>query len=330
MISRQPIALKPGPVSLMPQKVQQIVRTIPSRPAQMPVTRPAPMPVQPKPNPFIKPEDEKPTQKEIIVERPKPQAIVMPDPQPKKIFQPSPIVKIGPQKPINVVMPAPKPIVKIGPQKPINVIQPAPRPAPKPIMVQDPRPSPPTSIRRPNAIPSSPIRRSMPRVYSQNRRVSFRAARLNITKPTARKPAWTPYPPAKRSFMPRVRPGQFSLSPRSNDAFRARMQAAEIKRLKKQVNTLNQDALKTKQEYAAEREALKADLEHYSTSPFFTATSTISKNTKGAMEVFDTGAKLVTPSVNGIGAIGMGEGASKLAAAGMGLFALLFLIGRVE
>ena len=303
--------MKPGPVSLMPSKAQQIVKTIPSRPAQLPVTLPAPKPVQPKPNPFIKPEEEKPKQKEVIVERPKPKAIVMPDPQPKKIFQP-------------------KPIVKIGPQKPINVIQPAPRPAPKPIMVQDPRPSPPTSIRRPKAIPSSPIRRSRPRVYTPNRRVSFRAARLNITKPTVRKPAWTPYPPAKRSFMPRVRPGQFSLSPRSNDAFRARMQAAEIKRLKKQVNTLNQDALKTKQEYAAEREALKADLEHYSTSPFFTATSTISKNTKGAMEVFDAGAKLVTPSVNGIGAIGMGEGASKLAAAGMGLFAFLFLVGRVE
>ena len=115
MISRQPIALKPGPISLKPRSIQPTIKTITSRPAQLPVTRPAPKPVQPKPNDFIKPEEEKSKQKQIIVERPKPKAVVIPDPQPKKLFQPKPIVKIGPQKPINVVMPAPKPIVKIGP-----------------------------------------------------------------------------------------------------------------------------------------------------------------------------------------------------------------------
>lgn len=283
------------------------VKVIPSAPAQLPVkNKIAVTVVNPKPNPFIKPEEDKPKQKEVIVERPQPKPITIPRSRAisKNPFQP----------------------------KPINVVMPAPKPAPKPKPVQDSRPMPPTSIRRPKAIPTSPIRRSPIRVSrpSPSRRVSFRAARLNITKPTVKQPAWTPYPPTSRSFMPRVKPGQYSLSPKSNSTFLAKKQAAEINRLKKQVNTLNQDALKTKEEFAIERAMHAQELEQYTNSPFFRATNSVSKNTKGVMEVFDSGAKLLTPSVNGIGAIGMNEGASKLAAAGMGLFAFLFLIGRVE
>ena len=268
-----------------------------------------------------------------------PQTIPTPSPFP---IGPSPIVPgkvpglpiappaVVPRPPSN--LPDPKPAPPSKSPLPPN-LTPAP-PKPKPPVVT---PSPPvtvvptqpkTSVRPPEAIV-----RTSPRVYSQNRRVAFRASRLSpprLNLPPRRiskaKPKWKVAMPSSRSFMRPIRPGQFSFQRRGQLVDR-RKTNAEINRLKSRINELNADALRTKSDYEAERALLEEELRDYRLSPL----TQIRNQAKGVFEVVDKASGPFTPSVNGMdGFPEIGEGTSKALAAGMALFAGLFLIGRVE
>ena len=178
------------------------------------------------------------------------------------------------------------------------------------------------------------IVRSSPRVYSENRRVVFRPQRLmppTLNRPPRpavmkAKPRWKVSKPTSRSFMRRVRPGQFSFQ-RRGTYFDRRPSNAEVLNLKRRINTLNADALRTKRDYAAERARLEEELRDYRLSPL----TQVRNQAKGVFEAVDKASSPFTPSVNGIdGFPQIGEGTSKALAAGMALFAGLFLIGRVE
>ena len=228
-----------------------------------------------------------------------------------------------PAPPVNVI---PLPIVEATPT-------PAPTPAPTPIPSPTPAPpaqvipSPKTSIRRPTAIP---------RTYSRNMRVSFRAPRLMLPKPTMRKlqprptkQKWKAMNPTYPSFMNRVKHGQFSFQNRGRlfpQPARGHSHA-EIRKLQQQVNKLNADALKTRQDSMRERQALKLKLRDYELSPL----TQIRDQAKGIFSVVDDASRFATPSVNGMnGFPSVGEGTSKALAVGFGLLTALFVIGRVE
>ena len=178
------------------------------------------------------------------------------------------------------------------------------------------------------------IVRSSPRVYSQNRRVVFRPQRLmppTLNRPPRpavmkAKPRWKVARPTSRSTMRRVRPGQFSFQ-RRGTYFDRRPSNMEVLKLKRKINTLNADALRTKRDHAAERARLEEELRDYRLSPL----TQVRNQAKGVFEAVDKASSPFTPSVNGIdGFPQIGEGTSKALAAGMALFAGLFLIGRVE
>jgi len=161
--------------------------------------------------------------------------------------------------------------------------------------------------------------------------VQLRKARQLRNRQLRKPGAWNPYPPTNKSFMRPVKPGQFTFSPQVNYAAQQRKSAAEINRLKNQINTLNADALKTKKEYESERAAIQKELEAYESSVLVNLNKKVGDNAKGVFEVLDKGAKLATPSINGIdGFPYVSEGVSRGLAAGLGLFAFAFLIGRVE
>ena len=279
---------------------------------------------------------------------PKPNEFIKPEEKPKAVAPSPPVMKTLPAKPPMSVLPAPKPIMPIIPAKPPMSILPAKPPVAirppvskipdmKPINVVPIRPvtpitpTPKTSIRKPSA-----VKRATPRVYSKSKskRRVFRAARLQPTmRPLQprRKEGWTPAPPASRNFMKPIKPGQYSFQPKVDYAAKYRQSQKEVARLKNQVNTINADALKTKKDYEADRQRLQNELNEYEASPLFTTTKVVGKNARGMVSVLDTGAKLMTPSVNGMsGFPQVSEGMSKVAALGLGLFAVTFLIGRVE
>ena len=208
------------------------------------------------------------------------------------------------------------------PSKPTPTPSPSPTPSP-PVAV---RPSPPrTSIRMPTAIP---------RTYSVNRRVSFRAPRLMLPKPTMRKlqprptkQRWNAQNPTYPSFMNRVTPGQYSFQSRGSISSRNKHSHPEIAQLKRQLNTINTDALRTKTDYAVERQGLQMKLRDYQMSPV----TQLRDHAKGVFSIVDDASKFATPSVNGMGAFPqVGEGTSKALAVGVALLAGLFIIGRVE
>ena len=264
----------------------------------LPVTKPASKPVVvTKPNDFIKPKEE------------------------EKQATPAPPMQVLPAKPS-----FPKPPMQVLPAKPIQ------RFVPPPSNVPDRRPPAPITMRPPAA-----IERAKPRVYTKRKSrrgpspIQLRRARQLRNRQLRKPGAWNPYPPTNKSFMRPVKPGQFTFSPRVNYAAQQRKSAAEIKRLKNQINTLNADALKTKKEYEAERAAIQKELEAYESSVLVNLNKKVGDNAKGVFEVLDKGAKLATPSINGIdGFPYVSEGVSRGLAAGLGLFAFAFLIGRVE
>tara|TARA_B100000287_G_scaffold6882_2_gene6671 strand:- start:7551 stop:8639 length:1089 start_codon:yes stop_codon:yes gene_type:complete len=232
-------------------------------------------------------------------------------------FQPKP----DPITPPTVTPISPSPPV-IGPSPPVSVT-----PSP-PVTVIPSQPK--TSVRMPEAIV-----RSSPRVYSERRRVVFRPQRLlppTLKRPPRAavmkaKPRWKVGKPTSRSFMRRVRPGQFSFQRRGTHFFDRRPSNMEVFKLKRKINKLNADALRTKRDYAAERARLEEELRDYRLSPL----TQVRNQAKGVFEVVDKASSPFTPSVNGIdGFPQIGEGTSKALAAGMALFAGLFLIGRVE
>jgi hypothetical protein len=293
----------------------------------LPITMPAkPAVVDTKPNEFLKPKEE--LQKSVAPSPPimktlpakRPPVSILPAKPPMSVLPAKPPMSVLPAKPPVAIRP---PVSKIPDMQPINVV---------PIRPVTPiTPTPKTSIRKPSA-----VKRATPRVYSKSKskRRVFRAARLQPTmRPLQprRKPAWTPAPPASRHFMKPVRPGQYSFQPKTDYAAKYRQSQKEVARLKNQVNTINADALKTKQDYEADRQRLQNELNEYEASPLFTTTKVVGKNARGMVSVLDTGAKLMTPSVNGMsGFPQVSEGMSKVAALGLGLFAVTFLIGRVE
>ena len=201
------------------------------------------------------------------------------------------------------------------------------RPPSKPTPPSTPRPSPPrTSIRLPAAIP---------RTYSRNMRVSFRAPRLMLPKPTMRKlqprptkQKWNAMNPTYPSFMNRVQHGQFTFQNRGRSLARNNVHShGEIRKLQNQVNKLNADALKTRQDSMRERNALQSKLRDYELSPVMQ----VRNHAKGIFSVVDDASKFATPSVNGMhGFPSVGEGPSKALAVGFGLLTALFIIGRVE
>jgi len=206
------------------------------------------------------------------------------------------------------------------------------KPTPSPPSTPSPpavvRPSPPrTSIRMPTAIP---------RTYSRNMRVSFRAPRLMLPKPTMRKlqprptkKKWNAMNPTYPSFMNRVKHGQFSFQNRGriSPQLTRGHSHAEIRKLQNQVNKLNADALKTRQDSMRERNALQSKLRDYELSPV----TQLRDQAKGIFSVVDDASKFATPSVNGMhGFPSVGEGSSKALAVGFGLLTALFIIGRVE
>jgi len=226
-----------------------------------------------------------------------------------------------PAPPVNII---PLPIVDVAPSpRPL----PSPRPSPSPRPPAQVRPSPKTSIRMPTAIP---------RTYSRNMRVSIRAPRLMLPKPTMRKlqprptkQKWNAMNPTYPSFMNRVKHGQFSFQNRGRlfpQPSRGHSHA-EIRKLQNQVNKLNADALKTRQDSMRERTALQSKLRDYELSPV----TQLRDQAKGIFSVVDDASRFATPSVNGMnGFPSLGEGTSKALAVGFGLLTALFVIGRVE
>ncbi len=319
--------LKPKPISpvkeeaikviseskkLLPQeKEEKIKEVIEDKPLKVITPKPNP-PVAPPPktpSPFIPPSTISPDKVPGLPIFPS-----KPIPRPPS-FQPKPDPKPDPKPLPPGLAPAP-----VKPKPP--VISPSP---PVTITPSQPR----TSIRIPEAIV-----RSSPRVYSQNRRVVFRPQRLmppTLNRPPRpavmkAKPRWKVGKPTTRSFMRRVRPGQFSFQ-RRGTYFDRRPSNMEVFKLKRKINTLNADALRTKRDHAAERARLEEELRDYRLSPL----TQVRNQAKGVFEVVDKASSPFTPSVNGIdGFPQIGEGTSKALAAGMALFAGLFLIGRVE
>ena len=227
-----------------------------------------------------------------------------------------------PAPPVNII---PLPIVEVAPSP--TPRPPAPSPAPPAQIRPSPRPSPRTSIRMPTAIP---------RTYSRNMRVSFRAPRLMLPKPTMRKlqprptkQKWKAMSPTYPSFMNRVKHGQFSFQNRGRlfpQPTRGHTHA-EIRKLQNQVNKLNADALKTRQDSIRERNALKSKLRDYELSPV----TQVRDHAKGIFSIVDNASRFATPSVNGMnGFPSVGEGTSRAFAVGVGLLTALFVIGRVE
>lgn len=295
--------------------------------------------------------------KEIIKEQPvkiitpQPNPPIAPPPKAPPSFAPPPTISpdkipglpiVPPKKlpPSVQPKPDPKPLPPALAPAPVKPKPLPPNLAPAPVKPKPPviSPSPPvtiapskprTSVRMPEAIV-----RSSPRVYSQNRRVVFRPQRLmppTLNRPPRpavmkAKPRWKVARPTSRSFMRRVRPGQFSFQ-RRGTYFDRRPSNMEVLKLKRRINTLNADALRTKKDYAAERARLEEELRDYRLSPL----TQVRNQAKGVFEVVDKASSPFTPSVNGIdGLPQIGEGTSKALAAGMALFAGLFLIGRVE
>ena len=167
-------------------------------------------------------------------------------------------------------------------------------------------------------------------------RVSFRAPRLMLPKPTMRKlqprptkQKWKAMSPTYPSFMNRVKHGQFSFQNRGRlfpQPSRGHSHS-EIRKLQNQVNKLNADALKTRQDSMRERNALKLKLRDYELSPV----TQLRDQAKGIFSVVDDASRFATPSVNGMnGFPSVGEGTSKALAVGFGLLTALFVIGRVE
>lgn len=102
---------------------------------------------------------------------------------------------------------------------------------------------------------------------------------------------------------------------------------AEIRKLQSQVNKLNSDALKTRQDSMRERNALQSKLRDYELSPV----TQVRDHAKGIFSIVDDASRFATPSVNGMhGFPSLGEGTSKALAVGFGLLTALFIIGRVE
>jgi len=342
--SKTTIDLKPRPISpvqkeaikviseskkLLPQeKEEKIKEVIEDKPPKV---------ITPKPNPPIAPSP-------IAPPSFLPPPTVSPDKVPGLPIVPP---KATPRPPSFQPKPDPKPLPPSLAPAPVNPRPLPPNLAPAPVKPKPPvispsppviSPSPPvtimpsqprTSIRIPEAIV-----RSSPRVYSQNRRVVFRPQRLmppTLNRPPRAavmkaKPRWKVGKPTSRSFMRRVRPGQFSFQ-RRGTYFDRRPSNAEVLRLKRRINTLNADALRTKRDHAAERARLEEELRDYRLSPL----TQVRNQAKGVFEAVDKASSPFTPSVNGIdGFPQIGEGTSKALAAGMALFAGLFLIGRVE
>lgn len=272
-----------------------------------------------------------------------PQTIPTPSPFP---IGPSPIVP-GKVPGLPIAPPIAPPSVIPTPPSNLPDPQPSPpskRPLPPNLTPAPPKPKPPVVTPSPpvTVVPTQPktsvrppeaIVRTSPRVYSQNRRVAFRASRLSpprLNLPPRRiskaKPKWKVAMPSSRSFMRPIRPGQFSFQRRGQLVDR-RKTNAEINRLKRRINELNADALRTKSDHEAERALLEEELRDYRLSPL----TQIRNQAKGVFEVVDKASGPFTPSVNGMdGFPEIGEGTSKALAAGMALFAGLFLIGRVE
>ena len=148
-----------------------------------------------------------------------------------------------------------------------------------------------------------------------------------MPRPTKQK--WKAMNPTYPSFMNRVQHGQFSFQNRGMP-FPGRSQAhthAELRKLQSQMNKLNSDALKTRQDSMRERNALRSKLRDYQLSPV----TQVRDHAKGVFTIVDDASRFATPSVNGMGAFPqVGEGPSKAFAVGFGLLAALFIIGRVE
>ncbi len=313
---------------LLPQeKEEKIKEVIEDKPPKV---------ITPKPNPPIAPPPKTiPFPSPALPPSSKPFPVGPPTVSPDKVPG-LPIVppKVTPRPPSFQPKPDPKPLppglapapVKpkppvIGPSPPVTIT-----PSP-PVTIAPSQPR--TSVRIPEAIV-----RSSPRVYSQNRRVVFRTQRLmppTLNRPPRAavmkaKPRWKVGKPTSRSFMRRVRPGQFSFQ-RRGTYFDRRPSNMEVLKLKRRINTLNADALRTKRDHAAERARLEEELRDYRLSPL----TQVRNQAKGVFEAVDKASSPFTPSVNGIdGFPQIGEGTSKALAAGMALFAGLFLIGRVE
>ena len=146
-----------------------------------------------------------------------------------------------------------------------------------------------------------------------------------MPRPTKQK--WTPMKPVSRSFMNRVRPGQFSFQSRGVSRLPPRHTHSEIRRLQMQVNKLNADALKTTKTNQEERAALENQLKDYQMSPV----TQVRDNAKGLFSVVDKASRFATPSINGMnGFPSVSEESSKALAVGFGLLTALFIIGRVE
>ena len=128
------------------------------------------------------------------------------------------------------------------------------------------------------------------------------------------KPRWKVGKPTSRSFMRRVRPGQFSFQ-RRGTYFDRRPSNMEVFKLKRKINTLNADALRTKRDHAAERARLEEELRDYRLSPL----TQVRNQAKGVFEAVDKASSPFTPSVNGIdGFPQIGEGTSKALASRYG------------
>lgn len=343
--NKNQLDLKPKPIALDPiqkeaikviqennnvssqEKEEKIKEVIKEQPVKIITPKPdSPIAPLPKtPSPFIPPSSVSPEKVPglPIVPPKKLPPSFNPKPDPKPL---PPGLAPAPVKPKPPVI-TPSPPVTITPSPPVTIT-----PSP-PVTIA---PSPPrTSVRIPEAIV-----RSSPRVYSQNRRVIFRPQRLmpqRLMPPTLNrppraavmkaKPRWKVGRPTSRSFMRRVRPGQFSFQRRGTHFFDRRPSNMEVLKLKRRINTLNADALRTKRDHAAERARLEEELSEYRLSPL----TQVRNQAKGVFEVVDKASSPFTPSVNGIdGLPQIGEGTSKALAAGMALFAGLFLIGRVE
>ena len=128
--------------------------------------------------------------------------------------------------------------------------------------------------------------------------------------------------------MNRVRQGQFTFQNRGRSLAQNNAHThAEITRLRNQVNKINSDALKTRQDSMRERNALQSKLRDYELSPVMQ----IRNQAKGIFSAVDDASKFATPSVNGMhGFPSVGEGSSKALAVGFGLLTALYIIGRVE
>ena len=181
-------------------------------------------------------------------------------------------------------------------------------------------PTPTTSIRPPAAVP---------RTYSSNNRVKFRASRLfppsvrpmPRVKTISRKPSWRVARPLPMTFRPAIRPGSqlFRLRNKRTDL--------EVRRLRNQINSMTADAIKTKEQHARERAELEATIADYRSSPL----TQVRDNAKGIFEVVDKATVTIAPTFNAMnGFPHVSEGVSKVFASGVGVLAFLYLIGRVE